>query len=161
MNRRIHAQAASRSIFSGAAFWIALFAVVAIFGLSNVMLRAESASSFYKRGQNAEEHEDYDAAFNNFQKAYNKAPKDLRYRAALYRIRASASAMHMNKGNKLLSAGNEQEALVEFLPSQACGASTANWRPPPRSAFPRRRERRSSSTRWESRPYSVLSRTSP
>jgi general secretion pathway protein D len=115
MNRRIHAQAASRSVLSGAAFWIALFAVVAVFGLSCVMLRAESASSFFKRGQSAEMREDYDAAFTNFQKAYNKNPKDLRYRAALYRIRVSASSMHMSKGNKLLSAGSEQEALVEFL----------------------------------------------
>ena len=115
MNRRIHTQAASRSVLSGAAFWIALFAVAAVFGLSCVMLRAESANSFYKRGQNAEMREDYDTAFTNFQKAYNKNPKDLRYRAALYRIRDSASAMHMNKGNKLLSAGNEQAALAEYL----------------------------------------------
>jgi general secretion pathway protein D len=115
MNRRTHAQAASRSIFSGVAFRIALFAILAVFGLSSVMLRAESAKSFYKRGQNAEVREDYDTAFSNFQKACNKAPKDLRYRAALYRIRGSASSMHIDKGNKLLSTGNEQEALVEYL----------------------------------------------
>jgi general secretion pathway protein D len=115
MNRSIHAQAASRFIFSGAAFRIALFAVVVVLGLSSVMLRAESASSLYKRGQNAEVREDYDTAFDSYQKAYNKAPKDLRYRAALYRIRGSASAMHMNKGNKLFNAGNDQKALVEYL----------------------------------------------
>jgi general secretion pathway protein D len=115
MNRSIHAQAASRFVFSETAFRIALFAVVAVFGLSCVMLRAESANSFYKRGQNAEAREDFDAAFSNFQKAYNKAPKDLRYRAALYRIRDSVSAMHMNKGNKLFNAGSDQEALAEYL----------------------------------------------
>src|ERR1035441_6051629 len=44
MKRRVQAQAASGSalygsVFSGAAFWIALFAVMAVFGLSSVSLR--------------------------------------------------------------------------------------------------------------------------
>ena len=80
MNRRVDTQAASRSIFprtffSGAAFWIALFAVLTVFGLSSVLLRAESASTFFKRGQSAEAREDYDTAFDNYQKAQAKAPK--------------------------------------------------------------------------------------
>ena len=59
MNRRAQAPAASgcvpfRSAFSAAAFWIALFAVVAVFGLSSVALHAESANSYFKRGQSAE-----------------------------------------------------------------------------------------------------------
>ena len=120
MNRRTDGQAASRSIFSrsifrGATFWIALIAVVALFGLSSVPLHAESASTFFKRGQTAEAREDYDAAFDNYQKAYAKDPKDLEYRAALYRVRVTASAVHLTKGHKLLNAGDEQEALAEFL----------------------------------------------
>ena len=107
MKSRVQAQAASKSVsprsaFSGTAFWIALFAVVAVFGLSSVPLSAQSAGSFFKRGQTAEAHEDYDAAFDNYQKAYNKAPKDLR-------------SVHVTKGQKLLDAGNEQGALAEFL----------------------------------------------
>jgi general secretion pathway protein D len=78
-------------------------------------LRAQSASSFFKRGETAEAHEDYDAAFDNYQKAYNKAPKDLRYRAALYRVRSTAASVHVTKGQKMLDAGNEQGALAEFL----------------------------------------------
>ena len=50
-------------------------------------LHAESASSLFKRGQSAEAREDYDAAFDNYQKAYAKSPKDLSYRTALYRVR--------------------------------------------------------------------------
>jgi general secretion pathway protein D len=115
MNRRVVAQASTRSVFFRAAFWIALFAVVAIFGLSSVSLRAESANTFFKRGQSAEAREDYDAAFDNYQKAYKKNPKDLRCRAALYRVRITASAAHVTKGEKLLKAGNDQEALAEFL----------------------------------------------
>jgi len=120
MKSRVQAQAASKSVsprsaFSGTAFWIALFAVVAVFGLSSVPLSAQSAGSFFKRGQTAEAHEDYDAAFDNYQKAYNKAPKDLRYRASLYRVRSTAASVHVTKGQKLLDAGNEQGALAEFL----------------------------------------------
>jgi general secretion pathway protein D len=110
MNRRVVVPAASR-----AAFWIALFAVMAVFGLSAVSLRAESAGSFFKRGQAAEAREDYDVAFVNYQKAYAAAPKDLRYRAALYRVRISASSLHVTKGRKLFQSGDEQGALLEFL----------------------------------------------
>jgi general secretion pathway protein D len=120
MKSRVQAQATSkpvfpRSAFSGATRWIALFAVLVVVGLSSVELRAQSASSFFKRGETAEAHEDYDAAFDNYQKAYNKAPKDLRYRAALYRVRSTAASVHVTKGQKMLDAGNEQGALAEFL----------------------------------------------
>ena len=67
--------------------------------------RAESASNLYKHGQAAEAREDYDAAFDNYQKADAKAPKDLRYRTALVRVRVSASGLHMTKGRKLLAGG--------------------------------------------------------
>ncbi len=115
MKSRFQAQAASRSVFSGAIFWIALLAVLAVFSLSSVALRAESATTFFKRGQTAEAKEDFDAAFDNYQKAYAKAPKDLRFRAAMYRVRITASAVHVTKGHKLMDAGNEQGALSEFL----------------------------------------------
>jgi general secretion pathway protein D len=110
MKRRAFIPAVSR-----AGFWIALFAVLALFGLSAVSLRAESAGSFFKRGQAAEAREDYETAFVNYQKAYAAAPKDLRYRAALYRVRISASSLHVTKGRKLFQAGDEQGALLEFL----------------------------------------------
>jgi general secretion pathway protein D len=115
MNRRIDAPPASRAVFSGAASWIALFAVVAVFSLSGASLRAQSANSFFKRGQSAEAREDYDAAFDNFQKACKKDGKNLEYRTAFDRVRLTASAMHVTKGEKLFKAGNEAEALTEFL----------------------------------------------
>ena len=97
------------------AFRIALFAVLAVLGLASVRLHAESAGSLFKRGESAEAREDYDAAYDNYQKAYAKDPKDLRYRTAFYRVRVSASGMHMSKGRRLLQAGDEQGALGEFL----------------------------------------------
>ena len=69
----------------------------------------------FKRGQVAETKEDYDTAYNDYQKALAKAPKDLTYRTALVRVRVSDSAMHMSKGRKLLAGGDEQGALAEFI----------------------------------------------
>jgi general secretion pathway protein D len=88
---------------------------VAVLGLSSVQLHAESAASFFKRGQAAEAREDYDTAFDDYQKALAKSPKDLAYRTALYRVRTSASAWHLSKGRRLVQSGDEQAALVEFL----------------------------------------------
>jgi general secretion pathway protein D len=115
MNRRVDAQTACKTVLSGAAFWIALFAVLAVFGLFSASLRAESAGTYYKRGQAAEARQDYDAAFDNYQKANQKDGKDLRFRTALYRVRTTASSAHVTKGYKLLAAGNDEEALAEFL----------------------------------------------
>ena len=106
---------ASGNWLSGAAFRIALFAVLAVIGWSSVSFCAESARSLFKRGQAAEAREDYDAAYNYYQQANAKDPKDLEFRASLYRIRISASGVHLTKGHKLQAAGNDQGALVEFL----------------------------------------------
>jgi general secretion pathway protein D len=69
----------------------------------------------FKHGEAAEAREDYDTALDLYQKALAKAPNDLSYKTALYRVRVSASAAHMSKGRKLIEGGDEQGALVEFL----------------------------------------------
>ena len=115
MNRRAFASATSGSVLQRAAFWIALVAVLAVFGLSSLSHGAESAKFYFKRGETAEAREDYDAAFENYQKAYAKQPQDLQFRTALTRVRVTASAQHMSKGRKLLGAGDEQGALGEFM----------------------------------------------
>lgn len=114
------ARAGSGSVFAGSAFsgtvlWIALFAILAVLGLSCVSLHAESANSDFKRGQSAEAREDYDAALDYYQRAIAKSPKDLAYRTALDRVRVTASAIHLTKGRKLLQGGDDQAALVELL----------------------------------------------
>ena len=97
------------------AFSFALLLVMAILGLSSVSAHAQSANTLYKHGQAADAREDYDAAFDNYQKAAAKAPNDLRYREALIRVRVSASGLHLTKGRKLLVGGDIQGALAEFL----------------------------------------------
>jgi len=115
MNRRVVAPAAFVAVLSRSAFWIALLAASAGFCLTSLPLHAESAASIFKQGQNAEAREDYDTAFNDYQKAYAQTPKDLRYKAAFYRIRVVASSLHVTKGRKLLEGGDAQGAMVELL----------------------------------------------
>ena len=115
MKIRAFVPVAAGSLLSRAAFRIALFAVLAAFGFVSVSFCAESANSIFKRGQAAEAKEDYDTAFNLYQQAYAKSPNDLEYRAAIYRVKVSASGAHIMRGRKLIAAGDEQGALVEFL----------------------------------------------
>jgi general secretion pathway protein D len=110
---RVRSAAIPKSAFS--AFFPALCLFLAFLGLSSVPAHAESANTFYKRGVAAEQREDYDAAFTNFQQAAAKAPTDLRYREALYRVRISASGLHLTKGRKLIIAGDIQGAMAEFM----------------------------------------------
>ena len=89
---------------------------------ASVSLHAQSANSLYKNGQSAEARQDYDAAFDFYQKANAKNPKDLSYRAALYRVRQTASSMHLTNGRKLQQSGDEQGALVR-VPARRCNRS--------------------------------------
>jgi len=110
MNRRAAAQAASRTIFR-----IALFVLLVGLGAGSAKLDAQSAKSWYKQGQSAEARENYDAAFNDYQRAYSLAPKDLTYKEAYYRVQIPAAAVHMKNGRRLFGTGDEQGALIEFL----------------------------------------------
>jgi general secretion pathway protein D len=89
--------------------------MLAVAAFSSPRLYAESAASLFKHGQAAEAKEDYDTAVDFYQKAVAKSPRDMTYTSALYRVRVSASAMHMSKGRRLEAAGDEQGALTEFL----------------------------------------------
>ena len=120
MNRPAYAPVADQPEFAGSSpsrglVWLASLAALALFALGGLPLHAQSASSFFKHAQAAEAREDYDGAYDLYQKAMIKAPADVTYKAAFYRIRLSDSAMHMAKGRKLLDGGDEQGALVEFL----------------------------------------------
>ncbi len=100
----------SRTVFA-----IALFATAAGFGLPCARAFGESANTDFKQGQAAEAREDYDAAFDDYQKALKKNPKDTQFKIALSRVRVTASAVHVTKGHKLEQAGDTQAALGEFL----------------------------------------------
>jgi len=107
----------SRSLFSRSFAGLAGLVLLAVAGLSapSAMAAGLSANSLFKHGEAAEASHDYDTAFEDYQKAYSKEPKNLRFETAFYRIRIAASAEHVSKGRKLFQSGDEQGALAEFL----------------------------------------------
>ncbi len=96
-------------------FWSAFWIALVLCSLSCVPLQAESANAWYKRGEIAEARNDFDTALNDYQQAAAKSPTDLRIRTALYRVRVSATGLHMTNGRKLARAGDNQGALCDFL----------------------------------------------
>ncbi len=120
MNHRTTAQAAAptnvaRTMARRWSLVLALLLAVVGLGVFVARLHAESANSDFKQGQAAEAREDYDTAFDLYQKAYKRDPKDTRFEIALARIRTTASSAHITTGRKLLQAGDAQGALSQFL----------------------------------------------
>jgi general secretion pathway protein D len=115
MNRSTPAPAIAGIMTSRTIFAIVLLAVAASFGLRGAKLYAESANADYKQGLAAEAREDYDTAFDDYQKALKKNPKDTQFKIALARVRVTASSVHVSNGRKLARAGDTQAALGEFL----------------------------------------------
>ncbi|HEX3472929.1 MAG TPA: secretin N-terminal domain-containing protein, partial [Silvibacterium sp.] len=78
-------------------------------------LAKESASKLYKQGQAAEARGDIEAAYDLYYRAFQKNPKDLRYKTSYDRSRFSAADIHVKRGEKLRDQGDSTGALTEFL----------------------------------------------
>lgn len=76
--------------------------------------RAQSASTWNKRGQTAELREDFDTAYEDYLKAHNKALSDMRYTARVDRMRFQAAAQHVDRGRVLRQSGDIGGALNQF-----------------------------------------------
>jgi len=75
---------------------------------------SDQAKAAYARGVHAESRTQYDAAFEAYKEAYALKPKDPKYVAAYLRLRTSAAAEHVRKGQLLRDSLKLAEALVEF-----------------------------------------------
>ena len=104
-NRRI-------SKLSTYALWAILLSCLA--GATPVAAHAQSASSWSKKGQDAETRQDYDAAYEDYHQAVLKAPKDLRYKAHFERMKFQASVSHLDRGRVLKQSGDIGGAVTEF-----------------------------------------------
>jgi general secretion pathway protein D len=76
--------------------------------------RAQSAGTWNKRGEAAELHQDYDTAYEDYLKAHQKSPKDMRYQARVDRMRFQAAAAHVDRGRVLRQSGDIAGALNQF-----------------------------------------------
>jgi general secretion pathway protein D len=115
MKSRVQSPAAAVRVPSKSRFWILVFGILTLLAVGSTCAFAQSANKYYKQGQSAEARDDFDTAFQDFQKAYSMSPKNESFRAAFYRVRFTDAAMHVTKGRNLLAAGNEEGALSELL----------------------------------------------
>ena len=76
---------------------------------------AQSASKWNKRGMDAEVHEDYDTAFEDYRQALKKAPRDIRYKTHFERMRFQAAVSHIDRGRVLRQSGDYSGALTNFM----------------------------------------------
>jgi general secretion pathway protein D len=90
------------------------FAIMAALLVGTLASGAEKVSSLYKQGRNAEVRQDYEAAYNFYESAYEQKPGDVSYRAAATRTRVLASAQHVHRGQQLREQGQLEAALAEF-----------------------------------------------
>ena len=77
-------------------------------------LTADHAKSMFRKGEDAEARQNYEAAYDDYREAYESKPKDARYRAAYERMRFLAGASHVHRGQLLREAGKLEEAMAEF-----------------------------------------------
>jgi general secretion pathway protein D len=115
MKSRLQSPTPTAFFLSKSRFWIGFVGVFVILAVGSASAAAQSPNSYYKRGQAAEAREDFDAAYQNYQKAFSLAPKNEVFKTAYYRVRFTDAAQHVTKGRNLLASGDEQAALVELL----------------------------------------------
>lgn len=115
MKSRVQSPAPSVPTLSNPRFRILVVGILALLTVGSTRVFAQSANSYFKQGQGAESRDDFDTAFQDYQKAFSMSPKNETFRAAFYRVRFSDAAMHVTKGRNLLAAGNEEGALSELL----------------------------------------------
>jgi general secretion pathway protein D len=96
----------------GAIPLVLLFACCLV--LSSTPARAQSASTWAKRGAAAELHDDFDGAYEDYRQAHLKKPKDMRIQADYDRLRFQAAVAHVDRGRVLKQSGDMQGALAEF-----------------------------------------------
>src|SRR2546423_1952240 len=104
-------------------FRICLAAALALPMLLPLPALAESARSLYNKGRDAQARQNYEAAYQYFKGAYDKDPKNIRYRADYERSRFYAAMVKVHRGQLLRNQGKNEEALAEFQTAQAIAPS--------------------------------------
>jgi general secretion pathway protein D len=75
---------------------------------------ADQAKKLYKEGRAAEARDNYEAAYDLYAKAFELKPEDIRYKAAVTRVRFLAAASYVHRGQKLQDEGKLEDALALF-----------------------------------------------
>jgi general secretion pathway protein D len=91
------------------------FTVFLSLGICCLAASGPKAKTLYERGQTAEAKDDPITAYEDYYQAYQKEPKNLRYKTAYERLRFLAASAHVSRGEKLSKQGDVTGALTEFL----------------------------------------------
>src|ERR1700752_5139231 len=78
----------------------------------------------YSQGRKAEHLQDYDAAYDYYQKALKNDPENAQYLIKFYQARFEASALHVKNGVKLRERGQLEAAASEFQRAVAIDPSS-------------------------------------
>src|SRR6202046_4054651 len=79
----------------------------------------------YQQGRKAENLQDYDAAYDFYQKALKEQPENAEYQIKFNQARFEAGAFHIKQGVKLREQGNLPAALGEFQRAAAMDPSSS------------------------------------
>ena len=79
----------------------------------------------YQQGRRAENLQDYDAAYDFYQKALKEEPENAEYQIKFNQARFEAGAFHIKQGVKLREQGNLQAAMGEFQRAAAIDPSSS------------------------------------
>jgi general secretion pathway protein D len=83
--------------------------------LPTLAANADSAKTYYSRGQAAEEKDDVIAAYRAYKAAFDLDPKEIKYRVSYERLRTSATAEYVKEGETFAQSDNAVGALAAFL----------------------------------------------
>ena len=87
---------------------------ILLFVLLALPAHAEKGQSSYRRGRDLEASQNYEPAYDAYQRAYAADPRNTRYRAAVTRIRFLAAAAKVHRATLLQQAGKLEQALTLF-----------------------------------------------
>lgn len=86
---------------------------------------AKRGKADFKMGRKAERLQDYDAAFDYYQRALKRDPEDAQYIVKFHQARFQASTQHIKQGLKLRERGDLQAAATEFQRALAIDPSSS------------------------------------
>jgi general secretion pathway protein D len=96
-------------------YWAWSSTLTLLLCLTALAASGPKAKTLYERGQTAEAKDDPITAYENYYQAYEKEPKNLRYKAAYERLRFEAGSAHVSRGEKLAAQGDITGALTEYM----------------------------------------------
>ncbi|HTK94300.1 MAG TPA: hypothetical protein VL382_01565, partial [Terriglobales bacterium] len=105
------------------------FSQIAALLLALVMVVAplaadDSPKKLYNKARDAEARQDYETAYQLYQQAWDKKPKEIKYRVAMQRTRFLAAASYVHRGQQLRDKGQLDDAMQLFLKAKEIDPSS-------------------------------------